>query len=203
MCATAAASAWSRRGAVARGVAAAGAGQRRPGVEERRLGAGVDGEQGRGVPGARSVNTPIAVSVGSPTRSSAASGDAAGDVPMAITSPRPSPGSRSTGTVGAVLVAMRASRCSVWAATSGPRRSAPSVVTKRVVSPARSALWTTLAATVTARSKASSPASPGGVCWSSRTRQRRSPSTVCWRTFSFSERADARQWIVRGSSPST
>ena len=33
--------------------------------------------------------------------------------------------------------------------------SAPSVVTKRVVSPARSALWTMLAATVTARSKAS------------------------------------------------
>ena len=40
--------------------------------------------------------------------------------------------------------------------------SAPSVVTKRVVSPARSALCTTLAAAVTARSNASSPAAPGG-----------------------------------------
>ena len=58
------------------------------------------------------------------------------------------------------LGAMRANRCSDWAATSGPRRSAPSVVTKRVVSPARSALWTTLAAAVTARSNASSPAAP-------------------------------------------
>ena len=39
--------------------------------------------------------------------------------------------------------------------------SAPSVVTKRVVSPALSALWTMLAAIVTARSKACSPSSPG------------------------------------------
>ena len=38
--------------------------------------------------------------------------------------------------------------------------SAPSVVTNRVVKPARSALWTTLAAAVTARSNASAPASP-------------------------------------------
>ncbi len=149
------------------------------------------------------VNTPIGVSAGSAVRSRAAQDVTHGSMPIDTTRPRPSLGSRSMGTVGPLLISMRANRCSVWAATSGPRRSAPSVVTKRVVSPARSALWTTLAATVTARSNASAACGPSGTRWSSSTTQRCRPSTLCWRTFSVSERADARQWMVRGSSPST
>jgi hypothetical protein len=118
-----------------------------------------------------------------------------------MTRPRPSPVSRSSGTVGAVPGSIRANVRMVLSATSGPRRSTPHAVTNLVVNPARAALVTRLAAAVTPRSNPAASAWASG--WVSKTTvQRWRPSTVCSRTISSSVRADAFQWIERGSSPS-
>jgi hypothetical protein len=112
----------------------------------------------------------------------------------------PSAMSVSNAASGASLGSIRAStRCVVFT-TSGPRRSMPPPVTNRVVSPARIALDTRLAAAVTPCSKAALLEWPPGDV-SNTTVHRWRPSMVNSFTIRSSVRADARQWMLRSSSP--
>ena len=172
-----------------------------PGAERRERGR-VDGQPPAAPPGA--VNTPTRVSVGSEMRSVRRQASAAGELVTTTTSPRPSPGSRSSSpSDGPSWIGARRVQRVRRHLVRGGRRHA---VTKRVVRPTRSALGTRLAAATIARSKTSASSSdraPVGVTVAVEHDDAAAHALArsCCLTLSSSDRADARQWIERGSSP--